>query len=300
MKIPYIYHMWFRDRKIIELTKLNRDNNEKIVKQIRFFNIIEGDIKKLFTQTSFLYDICNDITSWNMIEKLNLETNENSINVYNYTNDEKGIQIASFFDKFFDMNGKITIEDFSKRIQRLRDCEIEGKSYAESLTHSDLIFSATEILKRITPEYILPLFNRNVDIAQVDCVIETPNETENNTEMESVVETPNETENITENKRNEILFFDKLEPFIQSYNYKLKRQVTFGNYRLDGWIPEIQLAIEYDEKQHKYSRTKDKFRELKIRNYNKDIEFVRLNDDESIESNICKVIEMITMLKILK
>jgi hypothetical protein len=58
--------------------------------------------------------------------------------------------------------------------------------------------------------------------------------------------------------RNETQILDNLE---QELDHRIIRQFKVGGYFLDGYIPEINLAIEVDEKYHQYQTEKDKIRE---------------------------------------
>ena len=46
-----------------------------------------------------------------------------------------------------------------------------------------------------------------------------------------------------------------------SFKYEIKRQFCIDGFFLDGYIPELNLAIEVDEPYHKYLKLKDKERE---------------------------------------
>lgn len=58
--------------------------------------------------------------------------------------------------------------------------------------------------------------------------------------------------------KNETRILDELEIEI---NYRIIRQYEIGGYFIDGYIPEINLAIEIDEKRHQYQQEKDIKRE---------------------------------------
>jgi len=57
---------------------------------------------------------------------------------------------------------------------------------------------------------------------------------------------------------------DELE---RELHYKILRQYKVGKYHLDGYIPELRLAIEVDEKRHRWSKwqVRDKEREEYIK-----------------------------------
>ena len=66
--------------------------------------------------------------------------------------------------------------------------------------------------------------------------------------------------------RFETTFFNKLKDFLEPLDIKIELQKNVLDYRLDGYIEEYNLAIEYDESQHfnKTSIKKDKKREREI------------------------------------
>ena len=51
-------------------------------------------------------------------------------------------------------------------------------------------------------------------------------------------------------ERKECLFVEQLEEFLSEYNLKGIKQYPILNYRIDYYIPQIKLAIEYDENNH--------------------------------------------------
>jgi hypothetical protein len=57
--------------------------------------------------------------------------------------------------------------------------------------------------------------------------------------------------------RQEIEFGKELKNFIKTiYNLEVQTQYFVKNYKLDFYIPELNLAIEFDEKHHRYHQTK--------------------------------------------
>lgn len=112
-----------------------------------------------------------------------------------------------------------------------------------------------------------------------------------------VDETQSQIKNDTTSVRLQVEFFNNLLSHLNYFNVTLKTQYSIGRYRIDGFIPELNLAIEYDEKFHKYQHTSDIARELKIHEINHRITFVRLNCEDTIPTNISKVIERVVLLK---
>ena len=90
---------------------------------------------------------------------------------------------------------------------------------------------------------------------------------------------------IKEHKRKEVIFFDFLDQLLKPINLHVHRQFNVMNYRLDGYIKELNLAIEYDENAHKhYTYSQQEGRQKEI----EDIlgcSFVRLNDFDTNEYN---------------
>jgi len=67
---------------------------------------------------------------------------------------------------------------------------------------------------------------------------------------------------------------DELE---QLFNYKILRQYEVEGYFLDGYIPQLNLAIEIDESYHKRKFIKDKERENNIKK-KLNCKFMRIED----------------------
>lgn len=57
-------------------------------------------------------------------------------------------------------------------------------------------------------------------------------------------------EKILKKERKEVKFIEFLEEFLSEYNIKGIKQYPVFNYRIDYYIPELKLAIEYDENDH--------------------------------------------------
>jgi len=72
--------------------------------------------------------------------------------------------------------------------------------------------------------------------------------------------------NIKVVNRFEIDFMNGLEILLSGIdnNITLLRQFCVDRYRIDCYIPEYNIAIEYDEEGHKYKKECDKKRELDI------------------------------------
>lgn len=90
-------------------------------------------------------------------------------------------------------------------------------------------------------------------------------------------------------ERKECLFVQKLEEFLSEYNLEGIKQYSILNYKIDYYIPQLKLAIEYDENNHdKYSYKAQEGRQKQIE---KELgcKFIRLSDNCSDLKNIAKV-----------
>lgn len=88
--------------------------------------------------------------------------------------------------------------------------------------------------------------------------------------------------------RKEIEFLDLLEKVFEPFGYSCIRQksVMNGKYRIDLYIEELKIAIEYDEYTHKqYTYEQQEYRQIEIIR-NLDCKFIRVNDSESNAYNI--------------
>ena len=103
--------------------------------------------------------------------------------------------------------------------------------------------------------------------------------------------------NIVLANRAEVDFFDALEQSLKPFNLKVESQYNILNYRLDGYIKNLNLAIEYDEIQHFNSTNmeQDSIRENDIK---KEIgcSFVRVKDSDNMNYNIGIVLKSIMEL----
>ena len=98
--------------------------------------------------------------------------------------------------------------------------------------------------------------------------------------------------------RFETAFFNKLSDSLSALNIELKTQFNILNYRIDGYIIDYNLVIEYDEAQHfvEPQKSKDKKREKEIiKAIN--CQVIRLNYQNTDDFNIGLVISEIIKLK---
>lgn len=93
--------------------------------------------------------------------------------------------------------------------------------------------------------------------------------------------------------RKEIYFLDKLEPFLKVFNITGARQYKVLDYRIDFYIPSLNIAIEYDETAHQYySYEQQGLRQELIENA-LHCRFIRLSDKDADEVNLARVIKEI-------
>ena len=99
-------------------------------------------------------------------------------------------------------------------------------------------------------------------------------------------------EEVFEHSRKENVLMDSIVRVLKPIGYTLETQKIDTNYRLDGYIPELDLVIEYDENNHShYDSNKEQIRENYIKNnYN---HLIRLTDEDDLMTNIGKVMNKI-------
>ena len=95
------------------------------------------------------------------------------------------------------------------------------------------------------------------------------------------------------NQRKEINFLDKLEQALSPFEITCKKQYKVLNYRIDCYIPQLNIAIEYDENGHSsYTYEQHEGRQKEIE---KELgcKFIRVTDKESDEYNLGYIIKRI-------
>lgn len=99
-------------------------------------------------------------------------------------------------------------------------------------------------------------------------------------------------------ERLEINFLNKLEEALKPFNIKGIRQYNVLTYRIDYYIPELKLAIEYDENDHKnYTYEQHELRQKQIE---KELEcrFIRVSDSKTDAYNIGVILQEIINEKV--
>lgn len=96
--------------------------------------------------------------------------------------------------------------------------------------------------------------------------------------------------------RKEIEFIDQLEETLKPFNLIGIRQYNINSYRIDYYIPSLNLAIEYDENDHRgYSYEAHEGRQKEIEDTLK-CRFIRVTDNNTNNFNIGLVLkEMFNM-----
>lgn len=93
-------------------------------------------------------------------------------------------------------------------------------------------------------------------------------------------------------------FISELELALKPFNLKGQTQYAVFNYRIDYYIPELNIAIEYDENDHKgYTCEKQELRQKRIEN-ELGCRFIRVSDKDSNAYNVGLVIKEMFMLEV--
>lgn len=105
--------------------------------------------------------------------------------------------------------------------------------------------------------------------------------------LEKKIEILKETDMIppTQPERRETKFFKDLKEALQPMGIKVDEQYSILKYKVDGYIKEFNLVIEYDEEYHDLKKEEDDLRQEEIiKELN--CEFVRLSASNSNAKNI--------------
>ena len=95
------------------------------------------------------------------------------------------------------------------------------------------------------------------------------------------------------NSRKEIEFKAVLEQFCDALNIIVHHQKSESNYRMDFYLPDIDLVIEYDENCHRdYDQQQERQRENTIRSNTK-CDILRLSDEYHHAFNLGKITEFL-------
>lgn len=89
--------------------------------------------------------------------------------------------------------------------------------------------------------------------------------------------------------RFEYKMLNEICDFLDGLHIKYIKQYPVLSYRIDLFLPEYNLSVEYDEKEHKYKQEYDRNRENNIAD-NIGCKFVRIKEDETVGSAIAKIL----------
>ena len=81
-----------------------------------------------------------------------------------------------------------------------------------------------------------------------------------------------------------------LEEALKEIDVKLIHQYYVSGYRIDFFLPEYNLAIEYDEEHHKSRTKEDKIREREIKKET-GCKFIRCSYKDSNIKNLMKILK---------
>lgn len=117
-----------------------------------------------------------------------------------------------------------------------------------------------------------------------------------NTQKQELIKSLNLEEKVVLTSRKEIEFIDQLEETLKPFNLVGIRQYKVGTYKIDYYIPSLNIAIEYDENDHLgYSYEAHEMRQKEIEDTLK-CRFIRVTDYNTHNFNIGLVLkEMFNM-----
>lgn len=117
-----------------------------------------------------------------------------------------------------------------------------------------------------------------------------------NIQKQELIKSLNLEEKVVLTSRKEIEFIDQLEETLKPFNLIGIRQYNVGTYRIDYYIPSLNIAIEYDENNHEgYSYEAQEGRQKEIEDI-LNCRFIRVTDSNTNNFNIGLVLkEMFNM-----
>ena len=93
--------------------------------------------------------------------------------------------------------------------------------------------------------------------------------------------------------RDEIEFLDLLESVLEPFNYNCVRQYKCKNYKIDLYIEDLKVAVEYDENNHSnYSYESQEGRQKEIEE-SLGCRFIRVGDENSHAYNVGLVMKQL-------
>lgn len=217
-------------------------------------------------------------------------------------------------DKFLEINGVkierkeykgeyvLTPRDISKIHQReVREVNQNFKNLRNKMIKDEDYF---EISKKKISEYnikiktMIPNNVKSIILFTSSGYLKLVKTFVNNTEykiIKKVYEFLGGDENIdiyVSNERFEISFLKLLEEALKEIDVEMIHQYYVSGYRIDFFLPEYNLAIEYDEEAHKFHKGEDKTREEKIEKET-GCKFIRCSYKDSNIKNLMKILKEI-------
>lgn len=95
--------------------------------------------------------------------------------------------------------------------------------------------------------------------------------------------------------RFEYKYLNEIEDFLNLMNIDYIEQYQVDNYRIDLYIPKYNIAIEIDEKEHKYKKDYDKIRQNYIENQIQ-CKFIRVNEGDSCGNAIARIVKELNFI----
>ena len=110
-------------------------------------------------------------------------------------------------------------------------------------------------------------------------------------QKQELIKNLNLTEKVVLTSRKEIEFIDQLEETLKPFNLTGVRQYKVGSYKIDYYIPSLNIAIEYDENDHLgYSYEAHEGRQKEIEDTLK-CRFIRVTDSNTNNFNVGLVLK---------
>lgn len=198
-----------------------------------------------------------------------------------------------------------TVEIAPKSIEYVKNIEKNGEVYYSCVELSELLGYSNpekeEHIKRHVPEK--ELFRDSVNMTKKGELYISENGAAilinactliSQKEKKELIKQVIEEEVIVLTSRNEIEFITGLKNVLHSMGISLIPQFSVGNYRVDAYLPQLNIVIEYDEAFHSSQKSEDKKRQGDIKRA-LECEFIRVPDDDDVFGNIGKI--MIELLK---
>ena len=92
-------------------------------------------------------------------------------------------------------------------------------------------------------------------------------------------------------ERKEVQFGKTITPFLNSYNYDVTPQAPIGPYRVDFFVRDISLCIEFDEKEHEWKKADDDKKTSFLQNSGYTV--LRIKETENVGVALAKIASLI-------